>query len=147
MPPKKKKAAGNAAAGEKVFKNLCGVCHSLSVSITFSTSSRARSDRYTKIYTSIFAFLVTFGRSSPRWITRPKYCIKWRLCILGSSLFEGHNQMDRWQSGQVAKESVGVRSRKCDGFRGYRQSQRPCRYHSILKRWLRCGAKMENCRI
>jgi len=32
MPPKKKKAAGNAAAGEKVFKNLCGVCHSLSVS-------------------------------------------------------------------------------------------------------------------
>ena len=30
MPPKKKKAAGSAAAGEKVFKNLCGVCHSLS---------------------------------------------------------------------------------------------------------------------
>ena len=32
MPPKKKKAAGSAGAGEKVFKNLCGVCHSLSVS-------------------------------------------------------------------------------------------------------------------
>ena len=32
MPPKKKKASGNAAAGEKVFKNLCGVCHGLSVS-------------------------------------------------------------------------------------------------------------------
>lgn len=30
MPPKKKKASGNAANGEKVFKNLCGVCHSLS---------------------------------------------------------------------------------------------------------------------
>ena len=29
MPPKKK-AAGNAAAGEKVFKNLCSACHSLS---------------------------------------------------------------------------------------------------------------------
>ena len=33
MPPKKKKASGNAAAGEKVFKNLCGVCHALSVSL------------------------------------------------------------------------------------------------------------------
>ena len=33
MPPKKKKAAGNAAAGERVFKNLCGACHALSVSM------------------------------------------------------------------------------------------------------------------
>ena len=33
MAPKKKKASGDAAKGEKVFKNLCGVCHSLSVSI------------------------------------------------------------------------------------------------------------------
>ena len=33
MPPKKKKAGGgDAAKGEKIFKNLCGVCHSLSVS-------------------------------------------------------------------------------------------------------------------
>ena len=32
MAPKKKKASGDAAKGEKVFKNLCGVCHSLSVS-------------------------------------------------------------------------------------------------------------------
>ena len=30
MPPKKKKAEGNASAGEKVFKNLCSACHSLS---------------------------------------------------------------------------------------------------------------------
>ena len=30
MPPKKKKATGNAAQGEKVFKNLCSVCHALS---------------------------------------------------------------------------------------------------------------------
>ena len=30
MPPKKKKASGNATAGEKVFKNLCSVCHALS---------------------------------------------------------------------------------------------------------------------
>ena len=37
MPPKKKKASGDAAKGEKVFKNLCGVCHSLSVSINFKT--------------------------------------------------------------------------------------------------------------
>ena len=34
MGAKKKKASGNAAAGEKVFKNLCGVCHSLSVSFS-----------------------------------------------------------------------------------------------------------------
>ena len=34
MGPKKKggKASGDPAKGEKVFKNLCGVCHSLSVS-------------------------------------------------------------------------------------------------------------------
>ena len=32
MPPKKKKAGGgDAAKGEKVFKNLCSACHSLSV--------------------------------------------------------------------------------------------------------------------
>jgi cytochrome c len=30
MPPKKKKASGDASKGEKVFKNLCAVCHSLS---------------------------------------------------------------------------------------------------------------------
>ena len=33
MAPKKKKSEGDAAKGERVFKNLCGVCHSLSVSI------------------------------------------------------------------------------------------------------------------
>ena len=30
MPPKKKKASGDANKGEKIFKNLCAVCHSLS---------------------------------------------------------------------------------------------------------------------
>ena len=30
----KKKASGDANKGEKVFKNLCAACHSLSVSIT-----------------------------------------------------------------------------------------------------------------
>ena len=30
MGPKKKKAAGDAAKGEKIFKNLCAVCHSMS---------------------------------------------------------------------------------------------------------------------
>merc|ERR1712087_874729 len=30
MPPKKKKASGDASKGEKTFKNLCAVCHSLS---------------------------------------------------------------------------------------------------------------------
>lgn len=33
MPPKKK-AAGDAAKGEKLFKNLCAVCHSMAVSLT-----------------------------------------------------------------------------------------------------------------
>ena len=27
MPPKKKKQAGDAGKGEKIFKNLCAVCH------------------------------------------------------------------------------------------------------------------------
>ena len=27
MPPKKKKAAGDAGKGEKIFKTLCAVCH------------------------------------------------------------------------------------------------------------------------
>merc|ERR1719446_1276821 len=30
MPAKKKKASGDANKGEKTFKNLCAVCHSLS---------------------------------------------------------------------------------------------------------------------
>merc|ERR1712216_287033 len=30
MAPKKKKASGDAAKGEKLFKNLCTLCHSLS---------------------------------------------------------------------------------------------------------------------
>ena len=29
----KKKASGDAGKGEKIFKNLCAVCHSLSVSM------------------------------------------------------------------------------------------------------------------
>lgn len=34
MPPKKKKAAGgDPALGERLFKNLCMACHSLSVCI------------------------------------------------------------------------------------------------------------------
>ncbi len=37
MPPKKKaggSGSGDPAAGEKIFKNLCSACHSLSVSRT-----------------------------------------------------------------------------------------------------------------
>ncbi|CDW82397.1 cytochrome c2 [Stylonychia lemnae] len=34
MPPKKKKATGDAAKGERVFKNLCAACHSLSAHST-----------------------------------------------------------------------------------------------------------------
>ena len=30
---KKGKKGGNAAKGEKIFKNLCAVCHALAVSI------------------------------------------------------------------------------------------------------------------
>jgi cytochrome c553 len=32
MPPKKK-AAGDATKGEKVFKNLCAICHSFKVNL------------------------------------------------------------------------------------------------------------------
>ena len=36
MPPKKKAAGGgDAAKGEKVFKNLCSACHSLSVRLSY----------------------------------------------------------------------------------------------------------------
>ena len=34
----KKKASGDASKGEKVFKNLCAVCHSLSVSAAHRTA-------------------------------------------------------------------------------------------------------------
>ena len=34
MPPKKK-AAGDASKGEKIFKNVCAVCHSMSVTYNF----------------------------------------------------------------------------------------------------------------
>jgi len=34
MAPKKKKAAGDAGKGEKTFKNLCAVCHSMSAHST-----------------------------------------------------------------------------------------------------------------
>ena len=33
MPPKKK-AAGDAGKGEKVFKTLCAVCHSFTVTLS-----------------------------------------------------------------------------------------------------------------
>lgn len=39
MPPKKKKAAGDAAKGERIFKNLCSACHSLSVSLAIQLTS------------------------------------------------------------------------------------------------------------
>jgi cytochrome c len=38
MPPKKK-VAGDPGKGEKVFKNLCAVCHSMSVSTVVNLSS------------------------------------------------------------------------------------------------------------
>ena len=38
MGGKKKAASGDPAKGEKVFKNLCGVCHSLSVSLFYYKS-------------------------------------------------------------------------------------------------------------
>ena len=34
MPPKKKKAGGDPGSGEKIFKNLCSGCHSLSAHST-----------------------------------------------------------------------------------------------------------------
>ena len=59
MGAKKKKASGNAAAGEKVFKNLCGVCHSLSVSISSSS-------KYTSLF--IISHQVFFDYSLTLWV-------------------------------------------------------------------------------
>ena len=42
MPPKKKKAGGEAAKGEKIFKNLCAACHSLSVMNLFTLRLSSR---------------------------------------------------------------------------------------------------------
>ena len=41
MPPKKGGKEGDAGKGEKIYKNLCAVCHSLSVS--FGEPNRLRS--------------------------------------------------------------------------------------------------------
>ena len=35
MPPKKK-VAGESAKGEKLFKNMCAVCHNFAVTIPYS---------------------------------------------------------------------------------------------------------------
>ena len=45
MGPKKKEK-GNPAAGEKVFKNLCSTCHSLSVSNIFLMHNHNVSNRH-----------------------------------------------------------------------------------------------------
>ena len=34
MPAKKKKASGDATKGEKIFKNVCAVCHSFKANAT-----------------------------------------------------------------------------------------------------------------
>ena len=64
MPPKKKKASGDASKGEKVFKNLCGVCHSLSVSLLNSILMPARLKIRSRQKTEI-----RFKRKPWKWMT------------------------------------------------------------------------------
>lgn len=75
MPPKKGKE-GDAGKGEKIYKNLCAVCHSLSVTIL-------------KIMLYSFpVLLILFYRLEPRnWSSfsrncRSRYCITRRIFIL-----------------------------------------------------------------
>ena len=125
MGAKKKKASGNAAAGEKVFKSLCGVCHSLSVSSHFLTPKKPHSfllffrQKYPVFLTFVafLWFLVELGRTCPGRSARTKYCIKWGLCVLVSLIVEGHDQVDGRKLGQVVEVAVWVRPRKRDGFR------------------------------
>merc|ERR1712178_385600 len=78
MPPKKKKASGDAAKGEKVFKNLCGVCHSLSAHSTgpalggIGGANIASSDGFS--YSSALSSKATMkwsGANLDRWLKSP----------------------------------------------------------------------------
>ena len=80
MPPKKKKAGGDAAGGERIFKNLCSACHSLSV----------------RTIDSVNTPIVSLSRASPRWNWWFKHSL-WRgFQLLLSPCSQGHSQVDRW---------------------------------------------------
>ncbi len=64
MPPKKKKSGGDATKGERIFKNLCAACHSLSV---------------LKIIFQLNLFIGSFNRSRTRRSTRLEYCSRRRI--------------------------------------------------------------------
>merc|ERR1711988_174689 len=78
MPGKKKKASGDAAKVEKVFKNLCGVCHSLSAHSTgpalggIGGSNIASADGFS--YSSALSSKATLKWSAAnldRWLKQP----------------------------------------------------------------------------
>ena len=85
MPPKKKKSGGDAAKGERIFKNLCSACHSLSV-----------------IYARLDS-LVPLDRSRAWWRRWKQHRCRRRLQLFVSACLKSDAQMDRWKPRQVAQ--------------------------------------------
>ena len=149
MAPKKKKASGDAAKGEKVFKNLCGVCHSLSVSIYLfylfpnqaQLLERIFWDNVGAVFYRKFDFnlskcsIGSFNWSSSRWNRWIKYCVLWRVLLLFISIVKSYFEMVCCQLGQMAKGPSWLRSRKRYGFLrnpiGERQSWSHCLSHGL----------------
>ena len=74
MPPKKKKAGGgDAAKGEKIFKNLCSACHSLSVSDSSNLDSiRPTQQAPPSAVSAVKTSLQDKGSTTHRpWLLRP----------------------------------------------------------------------------
>lgn len=80
MPPKKKAAGGgDAAKGEKVFKNLCSACHSLSVSLLILLFQQKLNKSNCRIS------IGPLNRSRPRWNRWKQHRIGTRFQLLLSS--------------------------------------------------------------
>ena len=147
MAPKKKKASGDAAKGEKVFKNLCGVCHSLSVSFkTFVLTRLAPTPedfRWLSESTFNWNFWFLIGKCSIgslnwscfRWNRWFQYRLLWRVLLLFIPIIKSYFEMVGCQLGQMAKSSSWFRSRKRHGLRwnpiDQRQSWPHCLSHGL----------------
>merc|ERR1719330_413081 len=106
MPAKKKKASGNAAAGEKTFKNLCSACHSLSAhsvgpalgGLPGTNIAAAEGFAYSNALQSKATLKWTDGNLD-KWLTAPSKFAPW----------------------------------KCHGFCRFRFAEGSCRYHCLPK--------------
>ena len=75
MPPKKK-VAGDAGKGEKVFKNLCAVCHNFAVLIYYNQS-----------FYSHTVLAPTFWESSAQMLPQKKVSTIRKLSVMNLSNF------------------------------------------------------------